>query len=97
MEIEILYVRPVGDFEPFEARLHEVVRRCCEPVHLVRTSGALPSLGGERVFATCTVPNVVIVCGGEVIAQAVGDLPARELELLVQAAVARAVALREGR
>ena len=42
----------------------------------------------EAVFTSPTVPTVVLVRRGEVIAQAVGDLPASELTRLVAGAIA---------
>jgi len=89
--IELVYVRPFGDHRAFEVRLHDVVRRFGLRVQV--TSGPaseLTRITNDRVFLSSTVPNVVLVRCGEVIAQAIGDLPARELDSLLRTAVEHA-------
>jgi hypothetical protein len=79
--IDVIYVRPLGDFRPFEARLLEVVRHAGEGVRLSQIRAAeIRRFTRERVFLSKTAPNLVLVRGGQVVGQAVGDLPARELE-----------------
>jgi hypothetical protein len=86
--IEIVYVRPRGDHRAFQARLYDVVRSFEGDVQLVTCSASeLRHITHERVFVSTTVPNVIVVRRGMVIAHALGDLPTRELDSLLRAAI----------
>ncbi len=87
-QVDLVYVRPLGDFRQYEARLLAVVGRFRERIRFTKLrAGELFRFTRERVFLSKTVPNIVLVRRGEVVAQAVGDLPARELEQVVRSAV----------
>ncbi|HET9987082.1 MAG TPA: hypothetical protein VFQ65_01145 [Kofleriaceae bacterium] len=86
--IDLVYVRPLGDFRAYESRLLEVAGRFGDRVRFTRTSaGELALLTCERAFSTKTVPNVVLVRDGAVIAQAVGELPVTALVRIVERAI----------
>ncbi len=86
--VDVLYVRALGDFRQYEARLLGVVDRFRERIRFTKLrAGELFRFTRERVFLSKTVPNIVLVRRGEVLAQAVGDLPARELEQVVRSAI----------
>ena len=88
MRIDVIYVRPLGDYRQFETRLLDVVQTFGADVHFASShSGDLGRFERERVFVSTRLPNVVIVRDGEVVGQTIGDLPKRELELLVQRAI----------
>jgi hypothetical protein len=86
--IDLVYVRALGDFRQYEARLMTVVERFRERIRFTKLRAAdLLRLTHERVFLSKSVPNIVLLRSGEVVAQAVGDLPKRELELVVRSAI----------
>jgi hypothetical protein len=88
--VDLVYVRPLGAFPHFEVRLRDVVGTFSGGVRFTRVAaGDLVRFTSERVFLSKTVPNVVVIRGGEVIAQAAGDLPARELERIDDRAMRR--------
>lgn len=87
-QIDLLYVCPLGDFHRHEARLLEVVDRFRDRLRFTRLRASeLFRFTRERVFLSKSVPNILLIRRGEVIAQAIGDLPARELELIVRSAI----------
>ncbi len=87
-QVDLVYVRPLGDFRQYEARLLAVVGRFRERIRFTKLrAGELFRFTRERVFLSKTVPNIVLVRRGEVLAEAVGDLPARELEQIVRSAI----------
>lgn len=87
--IQLVCIRPLGPFAAFDERLTAVALR---HVRAVRVSifrtwdfAARHDLG----FVSPTLPTVIIVRDGEVVAKAIGDVPQRELEeMLVRAAPA---------
>lgn len=86
--IDVVYVRPTGDHRGFEVRLSEVAHRFGSRVTLTMgPASALARVTRERVFLSRTLPNVIVARDGEVIAEAIGDLPAREIESLLCAAI----------
>jgi hypothetical protein len=85
--VDLIYLPPLGDFRPYEARLRSVAGRFGERVRFTRARGSeLLRFTRARIFLSRTVPNVVLVRSGAVVAQAVGELPARELEAILAAA-----------
>jgi len=87
-QIDLLYVCPLGDFRRHEARLLEIVDRFRDRLRFTRLRAReLFRFTRERVFLSKSVPNILLIRRGEVIAQAIGDLPARELELIVRSAI----------
>ena len=87
--IDLVYVRPFVAATAFEARLASIASRFANRLRLVKGSAIeLSRFTDEAVFTSPTVPTVVLVRRGEVIAQAVGDLPASELTRLVAGAIA---------
>jgi hypothetical protein len=89
--VDLIYLSPLGDFGRYETRLLALVGRFGDRIRFTRArAGELSRFTRERVFVSKTVPNIVLVRGGEIVAQAVGDLPASELEAVVQAATRRA-------
>jgi hypothetical protein len=94
-QVDLIYVPSLGDFRRYETRLLAVVGRFREHIRFTKArAGELSRFTGEHVFVSKTVPNVVLVRRGEVVAHAVGDLPATELEAVVRAAIGRGVASR---
>jgi hypothetical protein len=90
-QVDLVYVRPLGDFRQYEARLLAVIGRFGECIRFTKArAGELSRFTRERVFLSKTVPNIVLLRSGDVVAQAVGDLPARELELIVRSAIGHA-------
>jgi thioredoxin-like negative regulator of GroEL len=86
--IDLIYVRAFGDFRRYEARLLELVERCGGRVRFTKaTAGELTRFTNDRVFSSTTVPTLVLVRDGAVVAEAVGDLPASELARVVHAAL----------
>ncbi len=89
-QVDLVYVRALGDFRQYETRLLEVVARFRDRIRFIKArAGELSRFTRERVFVSKTVPNIVLLRCGEVVAQAVGDLPARELEQVVRSAAGR--------
>jgi hypothetical protein len=88
-QLDLVYIRPLGDFREYEQRLAGVARRFGERIRLtIARAGELSRFTRTRVFLSKAVPTIVLVRGGEVVAQAVGDLPARELEWIMRDATA---------
>lgn len=86
-QVDLVYVRPLGDFRQYESRLLGVADRFRERIRVTKVRAAeLSRFTRERVFISKTVPTIVLLRDGEVVAQAVGDLPARELELVLSTA-----------
>lgn len=88
--VHVVYALPPGDFQPFESRLRAAIRPFGDDVRLTRTRTAeLCRFTRETPFLSGTLPNLMLLSGGAIVAHAVGDLPAGELELLVAGAVRR--------
>jgi hypothetical protein len=86
--LHVLIVQPLAGFSRFEARLREVVRHYGERVRMTKLNpGGLYRFTRENVFLSKTVPNVLFIRGGEVIAQTYGDFSVRELRALVHRSV----------
>jgi hypothetical protein len=86
--VELIYLLPLGEWETFEAELSSMARRFIGSVHLIRTSGAkLKRFTSARLFLSKTVPNVIVLRGGEVVAHALGALPMTELKAMLESAV----------
>jgi len=89
-QVDLIYVPSLGDLRRYETRLLAVVGRFRERIRFTKArAGELSRFTRERVFVSKTVPNIVLVRSGEVVAHAVGDLPATELEAVVRAAIGR--------
>jgi hypothetical protein len=89
-QIDVVYVRPTGDHRVFEARVSEVTSRFGSRVVLTMgPASQLTRVTRERVLLSQMLPNIVVVRDGEVIAEAIGDLPVREIESLLGPAVER--------
>lgn len=89
--VDLLYLMPLGDWSSFEAALSSLANRFIGSVRLIRTKRAmLRQFTNARVFLSETVPNIVLVRGGEVVAHAVGALPMTELKAMLQVAIKRA-------
>ena len=85
--IDLIYVRPLGDFRQYETRLLGVAAQFRDRVRFTKVRpGELSRFTRERVFISKTVPTIVLIRDGEVVAEAVGDVPARELELVLDSA-----------
>ena len=82
--IELVYVCPRED-RAFEARLARAIQRIAPQV---RIANQLLDVTRDPVFLSPTLPNVVVVRDGEVVAQAIGELGQRELEDMLGAALA---------
>jgi hypothetical protein len=94
-QVDLIYVPSLGDFRRYETRLLAVVGRFRDRIRFTKVrAGELSRFTREHVFVSKTVPNIVLVRCGEVVAHAIGDLPATELEAVVRAAIGRGVASR---
>jgi hypothetical protein len=91
-DIYAVYIGPSGDDRQFETRFQDVVRRvgCVRVVHRSASASELARLTSDTVFLSASLPNLVVVRGGEVVAQAIGDLPTREIEAVLRTAIEHA-------
>ena len=65
----------------------DVVARFGERIRFSKTTtGNVSRFTRERIFVSPMIPVLVVIRAGEVLAQAVGDLPAREIERLLYCA-----------
>jgi len=91
-QVDLIYVPSLGDLRRYETRLLAIVGRFRERIRFTKArAGELCRFTSEHVFVSKTVPNIVLVHCGEVVAHAVGDLPATEIEAVVRAAIGRGV------
>jgi hypothetical protein len=85
--IHLIYIRPPGPFTSFDDRLTRLALRCARLIRMtiVRSwdFGAQHDWSG---FVSVSAPTVLVVRGGRVIGKSVGELPALDLNHLVQAA-----------
>jgi len=92
--IQMVCIRPPGAFAAFDERLNAVALRHVRSVRvsIFRTwdFAAQHDLG----FVSPTLPTVIIVRDGEVVAKTIGDVPQRELENIVARAAPAAEARR---
>ena len=87
--VELLYYRPLGPFHDYETRLAGIVHHYADRVRVTQLRVAdLARLGRTGVFVSSTRPTMALVKAGTVVAQAIGDLSSREIDLLVRGAVA---------
>jgi hypothetical protein len=86
--VDVFCYRPAArDFSCFEARLREVVAQLPVGTRLVFASSASARQAG--VYVSPCLPTVVALVQGRLAAQAVGELPIRELRALLLGAVPR--------
>jgi hypothetical protein len=86
--VDLIYVPALGDWRAFEAALQSVAKRFFGRVRMVRASRAgLRALTSARLFLSESVPNVVVLRRGELVAQAVGVLPMMELKGILEEAL----------
>jgi thioredoxin-like negative regulator of GroEL len=88
--IDLLYYRPAAarDCAAFEARLRALVAELAGRARLViaaRAARAVPA----GVYLSPSVPTLVVIADGRLLAQAVGELPRRELRALIEGALGR--------
>jgi hypothetical protein len=80
---EVVFVTPPG-FRGFEQRLIAVLRPFGSLLRLTRGDVSdLARFTRERVFLSASLPNVILIRAGEVLAATIGELPTNELALLV--------------
>ena len=92
--VDLIYLLPLGDWKAFEAALLSMASRFIGRVRLVRASRTeLARLTSARVFLSNTVPNIIVLREGEVVAHAVGVLPMRELKAILEGATKCAASL----
>jgi hypothetical protein len=85
--VDLIYLPPLGDFRQYEARLRSVADRFDGRVRFTRTRAReLFRFTRELVFLSRTLPNIVVVRCGAVVAHAIGELPAAELGAILGAA-----------
>src|SRR5262249_55735761 len=88
VQIDLVYSRPLGSWSDYETRLLEVAGRFCARIHTTKLRPVeLARRTRGQAFISSTLPSLVLLRGGEVIGQAIGDLPAREIHLLLDSAV----------
>ncbi len=75
--IHLLCIRPPGDFERFDARLAILAARYAD----VRITFVAAARAAHAIL-----PSVVLVRRGEIVGEAIGDLPLRELDEVVRCA-----------
>jgi hypothetical protein len=81
----LIYLLPLGDWKAFEAALLSMASRFIGRVRLIRASRAkFGRFTSARVFLSNTVPNIIALREGEVVAHAVGALPMRELKAIME-------------
>jgi hypothetical protein len=74
--VDLSYLLPLGDWKAFEAALLSTANRFIGRVRLIRAGRAkLGRFTSARVFLSNTVPNIIVLRGGEVVAPVVGALP----------------------
>jgi hypothetical protein len=89
--VDLIYLLPLGDWKAFEAALLSMASRFIGRVRLIRTGRAkLGQFTSARVFLSNTVPNIIVLRGGEVVAHAVGALPMTELKAILEGTTKRA-------
>ena len=89
--VDLIYLPPLGDFRRYEARLCSVADRFGERIRFMKARATeLSGFTRARVFLSKIVPNIVVIRCGEVVANAVGELPATELAAILGAATRRA-------
>jgi len=85
--VELLYYRPLGPFHDYELRLVRIAHHYADRVRLTKLRIAdLARLGRSGAFISPTRPTMALVKNGAVVAQAIGDLSSREIDLLVRSA-----------
>jgi thioredoxin-like negative regulator of GroEL len=85
--VDLIYHPPLGDWKAFEAALISMASRFVGRIRLVRADSAkLCQLTRARVFLSKTVPNIIVLRGGEVVAHVVGALPMAELKGILEGA-----------
>jgi hypothetical protein len=90
-QLDLIYVPSLGDFRRYEARLQDVVGRFRGRIRFTKArAGELSRWTRERLFVSKAVPNLILLRCGEIVAHAVGELPAMELSAIVSAAIGRA-------
>lgn len=90
-QVDLVCVCPRGDFREYETRLRGVVGRFRERIRFTKVRASeLSRFTRELVFLSKTLPNIVLLRCGKVLAQAIGNLPTSELEGVVRSATGRA-------
>ncbi len=86
MPITLLYIRHHTD-EPdeLEADLHRITLRYAPLVHMRCVEPA--NLAGQFAFFAERTPVVLVIRDGQIVGEAMGDLPMRELDRVVRCAV----------
>ena len=97
VRLEVVCYRPAADarltargrdFSSFEARLRQVVGEVSGRARLVFASAAAARASAPAgVFVSPTLPTVVALVDGRLLAQSVGDLPLWELRALIVVAL----------
>jgi hypothetical protein len=83
--IHLIAVKPAGDaFARFEARLAIVAARWVGSVRVTLITAGQGDEGWPR--RSTVLPTVVLMRGGKLVGEAIGDLPLRELDEVVRAA-----------
>jgi hypothetical protein len=86
-QVDLLYYRPLGPFHQYEARLVAAARNYADRIRVTKLrTDELAHLARCGAFVSPTRPTMALVRDGAVVAQAVGDLSARELDLLMRSA-----------
>ena len=87
LTITLLYARPssMGDLDVLGARLARIAAQYGPQVELVHVSA--DELPGPYAQTAHSTPTLVVLRDGAVVGEAIGTLPARELDRLVRRAV----------
>ena len=81
--VHLICIRPTGPYKAFDERLTSLAIRL---VRMLRVTILRPWECADHHdwmgFVSGTVPTVLVVRGGEIVAKSVGDLPVLDLERL---------------
>lgn len=89
-DVDLIYVFPAGDWQEFEAALRSLAARFIGRVRLIKAAPErLWRLTRAHIFLSKSVPNVVVVRCGEVVAHTVGALPMTELKAILASVTRR--------
>jgi hypothetical protein len=83
--VDLIYLLPLGDWKAFEAALLSTANRFIGRVRAGRAK--LGRFTSARVFLSNTVPNIIVLRGGEVVAHVVGALPMTELKAILEGTI----------
>jgi len=83
--VHVIYLLPPGDWSRFEAGLLSMARRFRGRVRVIRADRLeLGRTSSARVFVSSTVPSILVLREGEIVAHTVGALPMTEVKGILE-------------